>query len=387
MHIAVLTSSFPEHPGDSAAAAGLFVRDYCVELARAGHRVTVLTQQKSDATPETPTELAVNWYSWRGKDRPLSYLKLYHPQDALAAISLYRSGYSALKQCHRECPIDHVFAMWAVPAGLMARWFNKKTGVPYTVWCLGSDIWNYGRYPVLKNIVAAVLRGAAHVYADGLELGERATAISGIPCAFLPSSRTLGDSPPAVVRPPDDGPRFLFVGRYARVKGVDILLEAMARYRREGATGHLYLFGGGPEEGALRERAGHPDLAHCVTVGGLADRDTYLEQLAACDCFLIPSRMESIPLVLSDALQMGKPVIVSDVGDMGRLLRETPAGLVVPPEDPDALASALQRIGGAHGEDFQEGIKRLASKFSLAQSAQVWLEAVGYTAENHTALD
>lgn len=378
MNIAVLTSSFPESPEDAAAAAGLFVRDFCVELAQAGHRVSVLTQAKSGRTTITPPELKLHWYPWLGKDKALSYLRLYKPKDALAAVSLYRAGYSALNTLHQEEPFEHVFAMWAVPAGLMARCFYKKTKVPYTVWCLGSDIWNYGRYPLLRHIVASVLRDAALVYADGIALGAAAEQLSGVPCDFLPSSRKLGEMVEAIVPPSDEGVRFLFVGRYAPVKGVDILLEGMAQYKREGGGGYLYLFGGGPMESQIRERAAQPDLVDCVCVGGLADRDTYLAQLSACDCFLIPSRMESIPLVLSDALQMGKPLIASDVGDMGRLLTETPAGIVVPKEDPVALADALHRMEEAPPDLFAGAIGELAAMFDLSNSVRIWLaELVG----------
>jgi len=372
MNIAVLTSSFPEHPEDSAAAAGLFVRDFCVELARAGHRVQVLTQAKSDRLPDTPPELTVHWYPWRGRDTALAYLKPWRPADALAALSLFRAGYAALRRLHGEEPFDHVFALWAVPAGLMARWLHRRCGVPYTVWCLGSDIWTYGKYPLLRRVVASVLRDADHRYADGIALAEQAARLGGVPCAFLPSSRAHGESTMAAERPPGEGPRFLFVGRYAPVKGVDILLEAMARYRRGGGAGHLYLFGGGPMEAEIRQRADGPELAGSVTVGGLADRETYLAQLRACDCFLIPSRMESIPLVLSDALHSGRPLIVSDVGDMGHLLRETPAGLVVPPEDPAALAVALGEMSKAEPGAFDDGVRKLAAQFDLANSARVW---------------
>lgn len=374
MKIAVLTSSFPEHPEDSAAAAGLFVRDFCVALAQLGHEVHVLTQAKSRTEPVTPEALTVHWYPWSGRDKALAYLKPYKPHDAMAAVSLFRSGYQTLRQLHDDVGLDHVFAMWAVPAGLMAQWLQKRMGVPYTVWCLGSDIWTYGRYPVLKHVVASVLRNASHVYADGLELGERATALSGVACPFLPSSRVWEEQVAAAERPPAETTRFLFVGRYARVKGVDVLLEAMAHYRAEGGTGHLYLFGGGPMEDALCARAAEPDLAPCVTIGGLADRETYRAQLAACDCFLIPSRMESIPLVLSDALQQGKPVIVSDVGDMGRLLRETPAGLVVPPEDSAALARALHAMAENSDNKWADAVEQLASRFDLPTSARCWLQ-------------
>lgn len=365
MNIAVVTSSFPENSKDASAAAGLFVRDFCIQLARRGHAVTVLTQRKGSNAAEAAADFEVHWYEWRGGDKPVGYLRLYRPADLLAAFSLIRSGTSALRALHRRQRFDHVIAMWAVPSGFFAQRLQKSDRVPYTVWCLGSDIWKYGRIPILKTVVARVLRGAAHIFADGTRLCDEVTRLSGLPCRFLPSSRMLMGSGTGIERTQEDYPRFLFVGRYAPVKGLDVLLEAFALYKNRGGAGHLYAFGGGPDEASLRRRAAFPDVKDHVTLGGWLDDSNYLAQIRACDFMIIPSRMESIPLVLSDAVQAGKPVIVSDVGDMGAMIRKTPAGIVVPSEDPEALARALRRMADDGAEHYTPEVDKLASEFGL----------------------
>ena len=372
MNVCVITSSFPAYPEDASAAAGLFVRDFCVALAEQGHRVTVLTPNKAGDRKEPPAGVDVEWFTWRGGDKALSVMKPYAPRDMLAMASLFWRGHAALARLHRERAIDHVLAMWAVPAGVMAARLKRRAGVSFTTWCLGSDIWTYGRYPVLKKVVASVLRQSDLVYADGLALGEAAEKLAGRPVTFLPSSRRVDKAQAAPAQLDTTGLKILFVGRYHRVKGVDVLLDAMARFIARGGVGHLYTFGGGPEEAALRERANAPELRAHVTMGGFADAETYHSHLAACDVFVIPSRMESIPVVLSDAVQMGKPVIVSDVGDMGRLLRETPAGLVVPQEDADGLAAALLEMARGDLHQFDAAVAALAGQFDIAQTARRW---------------
>jgi glycosyltransferase involved in cell wall biosynthesis len=64
--------------------------------------------------------------------------------------------------------------------------------------------------------------------------------------------------------------------------------------------------------------------------------------MKACDCLVIPSRRESIPVVFSEAVQMGIPMLVTDTGDMGTLAREHGLMDPVPPEDIDALARAMR---------------------------------------------
>jgi glycosyltransferase involved in cell wall biosynthesis len=374
MNLCVVTSSFPANASDSRAAAGLFVRDFCLALAAQGHRVSVVTQDVAGVEKIIPSGLEVCWYPWRGDSTGLGYLRPWRPRDVLASISVLREGRKVLERMAKKQEFDHVLAMWAVPAGWLARGLKRRFGIPYSVWALGSDIWIYGRYPILRQAVRASIAGADHVYADGIALAEETRRLSGRDCPFLPSSRRLDKS---LIRPIESsqapGPHFLFVGRYAPVKGVDVLLEAMARYRATGGDGRLTMFGGGPLEAFVRERASQPDLKDCVTVHGFADEATYVSNLAGCDLSLIPSRMESIPVVLSDALQMGKPVVASDVGDMGRLLRETPAGLVVPAGDAQALCRAMIQFASSGSSTFADSVSALASRFDLNETARRWV--------------
>ncbi len=366
MRLAIVTSSFPLFADDSAAAAGLFVRDVSRAMAEAGHDVNVITQDKGAGCRDAPAGVSVRCFPWPGDARPLSSLRMTSPSDAHSAATFLRNGTHTLRVLHNEHPIDHVIAMWAVPAGLMARSLKRSAGVPYSAWCLGSDIWTYGRIPVLRRVVRGVLRGAHRCYADGVELARDAERISGVDVPFLPSSRLLDQA--AAIEAIDWGqgsPRLLFIGRYAPVKGVDVLLHAIRLVRDAGCDVSLRMLGGGEWDEHVRDLVRTLGLTDCVTVGGYADLPTVVSHAKACDALVIPSRMESIPLVLSDALQLGKPVIVSDVGDMGELIRENPAGLVVPPADETALAAAIQEFAGSAASVYDEQVRALASRFDL----------------------
>jgi glycosyltransferase involved in cell wall biosynthesis len=93
---------------------------------------------------------------------------------------------------------------------------------------------------------------------------------------------------------------------------------------------------------------------------------------------LIPSRQESIPVILSDALQLGRPVIVSDVGDMGTLVRRHHAGIVVPPGDSHALAEAMLTLEHIGSEDFATGIHSLNQLFDVSTTVKTWLSYVDH---------
>jgi glycosyltransferase involved in cell wall biosynthesis len=376
MRIWVLSSSFPSSPQDARAAAGLFVSDFAVALAEAGHEVTVVTPDKPSEGKQDPPGVRVHWFAWRGGRKTLSSMKPHHPGDALAMISLFRRGARALDGLYREAAPDHVLAMWAAPSGILATGLKRRRGVPVTTWCLGSDVWTLGRVPILRGAVRRVLQASDLVLADGVQLAEAAEALGGRPVEFMASSRRLNR---ALARPLDrggSGVRFLFIGRYAPVKGVDVLLEAMAEFARSDPSGHLHVFGGGPLDAQIRERAARPDLRGRVTIGGYADEEVAVSQLAASDCVLIPSRMESIPVIFSDALQMGRPLIASDVGDMGTLLRRHPAGLVVPPDDSSALCAAMLQMATRDRDRYTPHIQQLAAQFDVAKVAAEWIRRV-----------
>lgn len=359
MTIVLLTSSYALHPRDSAAAAGLFVRDFSELLAEQGHQIHVVTQSKNQPI-EDPPAVKVHSFQWSGGEKPLGQLSFRKPRDLWAAKEWMSQCERTLQSLRNEVQVDHVLAFWALPAG----WVAERSRCSYSIWCLGSDIWTIGRNPFLSRFVSKVLQKAKFCYADGPSLAIEAQQLSGRPVDFLASSRKLPTLRQSALPPQTSYPRFLFIGRYARVKGCDILLEAMARYRELGGYGHLQMHGGGPMEKELLLRTEKEDLASAVELGSLADRIQATEQLLACDAVVIPSRQESIPLVLSDALQCGKPVIVTDVGDMGSLVRSHQAGLVVRAEDIEDLAKALLDFT----DRFQEGVARLAKEFQLEHS-------------------
>jgi glycosyltransferase involved in cell wall biosynthesis len=331
-----VTSSYPAGPDDAAAP---FLPPFCAELVRAGCRVTVVTPDRG-GSPAPVAGCEVVCHPWSGQARPAISLSPLSPDTA----SLLAGSFRALAAVHRRAPLDRVLAAWAVPAGVVAALFARRAAVPYDVWALGSDINVYGRRLLTRPLVRQVLRSADRRYADGVELAEHVSRLSGRPCTYLASGRPL---------PAPDGPglgdlpgafRFLFVGRLEPVKGVDVLLAATLEAIAAGADIGLALVGGGSMAGAAglaasgsggRIRAVGPLPAGAIAA---AMRDA--------DCLVIPSRSESIPLVLGEALQAGLPILVTDVGDMGRLVRQHGLGDPVPAGDQRALAAAMRRVAG-----------------------------------------
>ncbi|MBW1810546.1 MAG: glycosyltransferase [Deltaproteobacteria bacterium] len=365
MKIIIATSSYPLHPDDSAAAAGLFVRDLALQLNGQGHAIRVITQDRPGSIEDDPGIEVIRFAN--RTDQPLSTLRPTNPRDVRAILSILYSGTKELAALVAKDRPNLIIAMWAVPAGLMARFVSLRHRVP-------SDIWNYGRNPFTSWLVRLALRGAERIYADGLELSEETSMLSGKPCEFLPSCRRLpapGNKPKQLN---DSRHNFAFVGRFHHNKGVDLLVQAVSRLSPEQIkNSHFYLFGKGPAEAACRNLISDHALQKTVSLMGYANREQIATYLTHCQALIIPSRIESIPVVLSDAAQADCPVVACNVGDMGKLLKRFGNGIVVQPE-PDSICEGLTQIWDAARSDFQPGCRRMAAEFSLTRSADKIVE-------------
>ena len=132
------------------------------------------------------------------------------------------------------------------------------------------------------------------------------------------------------------------VGNLYPVKGHRFLIDAAARLADRHSTLHLAICGRGDLFDALSAQAATLGLARRVHLLGL--RSDVAAVLAAADVFVHPSVSEGLPLALLEAMFAGRPIVASDVGEIGVALSGGTAGMLVPPGDVEGLASALDRV-------------------------------------------
>ena len=132
------------------------------------------------------------------------------------------------------------------------------------------------------------------------------------------------------------------VTRFFPSKGIVHLVEAFAAVHRTRPDAWLLLAGQGPEEPRLRERAASLGVADRVIFAGF-QREAH-QYVRAFDVAAVPSIEEGFGLVALEALAVGVPVVASAVGGLMDIVQHEQNGLLVPPEDPAALAGALNRL-------------------------------------------
>ncbi len=313
---------------------------------------------------------------WRGGDQELASLSFTRPGNWLAIGNFFLAGTKRVKEVAAACNPDRVLCMWAVPAGWFGWRLWKTSRIPYDVWALGSDIWRIRNLPLGAMLLRAIMKDADRLFADGRQLAADVSAISGRECDFLPSSRRMPE-PNVGLLPlqPTSRVHFLYVGRYHRNKGPDVLVEAVARLKTSAKEKlMLHMFGVGELKGDLMAAVQRRGLQSCVSINDTIDAREFSDYLSRVKYLVIPSRIESIPVVLSDGAQRGVPFIASDTGDVGTLVSEYGAGFVVPPSNPGALAAAIEQALVTDSSSFHSGSRRLAELFSVASACKRWTD-------------
>lgn len=370
-HVALITTSYPDTRSGSEAA-GSFVEDFARELSRRV-RVTVVAASSSDSIQQDGN-LTIRKFSV--PRLPLSLLSPSRPNDWIAILRTLRAGRSAVEALAVEDRPDLLFGLWVLPSGYWARRVSQRHGIPYSVWALGSDIWALSKVPFVRSILKTTLRRAQRRFADGLQLARDVESLCGLDCEFLPSTRKLpsisGNSSGRAT-----GRRLAFLGRWHVNKGADLLLDALDMLVDDdwAQIDEVRICGGGP----LNDRI-HSSIRSLATAGRPVVVQGYLDRHAAAslihwsDYLLLPSRIESIPVIFSDAMQMRTPVVATPVGDLPGLIERYNAGILAAEPTADAFAKAIRAAIQQEPASFQPGTEKAAREFDLERATQRFVD-------------
>lgn len=295
MRILVLTTSYPRSDDD---VAGVFVRDAVEQLREAGLEVVVVS-------PDSFTHFGLAYGDGIvGNIRRRPWLALALP---LFLLSYGRSARLAARGA------DLIHAHW-LPSALAAL----ATGKPFVVQLWGTDVELARRAPWAFRWL---LRRARLVLSPSIALGEAARTLGARDVRVVPNGVHI----PEHVATPEEPPHVLYAGRLSEEKGVCELLEATEGLPR-------VLVGDGPLRSSVPE-------AH----GFVPPRElpAFYERAAVVAC---PSRREGYGVVAREAMAHGRPVVAAAVGGLTEAVEHGVTGLLVPPRDPAALRTALQRL-------------------------------------------
>lgn len=140
----------------------------------------------------------------------------------------------------------------------------------------------------------------------------------------------------------DDDFCVLNAGRLTRQKAQWTLIEAAALLRQRQLPVKVLIAGEGKLKESLLELIERLEVQDCVSLLGF--RQDIPELLAISNVFALPSLDEGMPMILLESTARGVPVITTAVGDVPKLITQGESGLIVPKEDPESLANAIEKL-------------------------------------------
>jgi glycosyltransferase involved in cell wall biosynthesis len=173
----------------------------------------------------------------------------------------------------------------------------------------------------------------------GIADGRIRVVMNGVPAPPPVSPETAAETRRGLGARKDDV-LLVHVGALTERKGHRFLLDAVRELRRSGW--HLAFVGSGEDEAALRDTVASQGLGALITFAG--HREDVGAVLAAADCVVLPSRMEGMPLVLLEALALGRPAIATRVYGVPEIYRGSDAAILVSYGDRPGLAAAVEEI-------------------------------------------
>jgi len=242
----------------------------------------------------------------------------------------------------------------------------------------GGDVSYISRSPLkhfwtwlLRNGLTAINAMSLQIEQEVISLGINNVLVSRIPNGvILPA---LNPAKPDC----DRKVRFLFVGRLADQKGIDILLLAASHLKNKQAILRIDIIGDGPLRSVITAQIRNLGLVDFVQIVGHLPPDEVSRQLHLAEAFVLPSRYEGMSGALLEAIAHGLPAIVTRVSGSEEIIDDD-IGWLVPTNDEEALAEAIREAldlghGGLH-EMGKRARKKAEIEFDIERISVKYLE-------------
>jgi glycosyltransferase involved in cell wall biosynthesis len=319
-----------------------FIRDAIAEVGALGWTSWIITERLQAEAGSVPAERIVVPSRPRALDRAAARLAILRGGDPIRERNA-RKYLAGLRSLPRGLLHAH-FGWTAADCVLAAR----RLSLPFLVSFHGTDLTVVPHDPAWKPAYAGLLERAdrATVGSRFLEGRIRELGYAG-PVDVIPAGVRLARFPFTGGPRPGHAPRLVYVGRLHAGKGVDVLLDALARVRAGGLPATLRVVGDGELRGPLEDAALRDGLAGAVEFLGARSHDDVRGELGSADIAVVPSRIlasglqEGASVAAKEAQAVGLPLVATRVGGIPESVPPQLRDELVPPADAAALAARI----------------------------------------------
>ena len=343
------------------SGSGVYVDRLAAFLMRRGHTVSVLCCDHQPPRRDYPVEailfanghnsefdLAFNFPAFTS--HPLSTTTTFGTLTNTQREAYVQVFHERIRRAiaRFEPQIVHAHHGWVIAAAL------AEQPIPYVVSLHGTEQYGFDHYPEYRELALRGLRGARLLIAlterdreqasttYTIDPGKIVVVKSGVDTSvFKPAAvdraRVLGGYS---ISP--DQPIVLFAGKLTAIKGVDVLLRAVAIYGSASPPPATLIVGDGDERARLEQLARKLALQHVYFLGH-QDHQVLIALANIADVGAFPSRRDAFPLAPMELLACGTPIVASNIGGFTEIVTDG-VGALVPPDDPVALAAKIAEL-------------------------------------------
>ena len=363
MRIGVLTHNYPRFACDFS---GVFIEALCTELVRQGDAVTVWAPDdpaytRPDAAPVT---LHRYRYAWPRRLQQLGYMRSMQSDLALRleayllSPALFAAGIRQVLADAARLRPDVLHAHWVLPNGFIGALAAPRLGIPLAVSVPGSDAQVAAKNTLFRRMAAFTFKQAALLTANSAELRD---AVLPLGADLNKFDMIIYGTDPDSLRPDPRGtaevraklaiaeetPVVLCVGRMVYKKGFDTLIRALAEAPLAARTLAVVMVGGGDQLADWQQLAHELGVAGRIHWAGSVPKTeigVYYNMAAMLAMPSVSRPAEGLNVCVLDAMSCARPVIASTVAGNPLAVVDGVTGLLVPEQNPPALAAAIAAL-------------------------------------------
>lgn len=263
------------------------------------------------------------------------------------------------------------------PVAIIAAMWCRRHKVKYISWTDGTRQFERGIGKAQILARKYIIGHAAAFLASSTRAKENQIFYHADPDRVFTSMLTIDTKNFYYEKKQFHNKKILYVGRLTEIKGVDLLLRALAKVKANDYI--LYIVGDGTEEDNLKKLAMQSGIADKVVFQGFHEGDSLIAFYRECDIFVLPSRNEAFGLVILEAMCSSMPVVCSSYAQGAYdLIEEGVNGFCVDPYQADDFAKTMEALlEDVHMvEDMGKKSYEKSKNYSIEKSASVFMEAI-----------